>query len=152
DGPRSRRAGHVTARRALGHRPRAKPGRAGRTSMRKLLIPTLIALGAALPPQPATAVDFDPLATPPGCPILINPRMIQDMRQAAAKLNTSTHVPNDTTWVGYNPAYAGSNYWSIGVGHRFPPGNTSPVPDADTGYWDWDHPVHGDSLQGWWPV
>ncbi|HEY2954405.1 MAG TPA: FlgD immunoglobulin-like domain containing protein [Candidatus Eisenbacteria bacterium] len=81
------------------------------------------------------------------------------MRSRAVRLGASTHVPNDTTWVGYNPAYAGSNYWSVGVGHRFPPGTFGPAkgdipansPD-NTGYWDWDHPVHGDSLQGWWPV
>ena len=47
----------------------------------------------------------------------------------------------------------------IGVGTRRPPGTHGSaksdipvIPNSRTGYWDWDHPVHGDSLQGWWPV
>jgi hypothetical protein len=123
--------------------------------MRRFLILALLALGVASLTRQVQA-DFEELATPPGCPILINPRMNQELKQSAAQLRTSTHVPNDTTYVGFNPAYAGSNYWSIGVGHRWPRGVSGgvpvPVPDADTGYWDWDHPVHGDSLQGWWPM
>jgi hypothetical protein len=117
--------------------------------MKWILALTLIALGTA---SFAFADDGDVTPTPPGCPIRVNPRLTQELREQAARLGVSAHVPNDTTYVGYNPAYAGSNYWSIGVGHRRPPGDISPVPDADTGYWDWEHPVHGDSLQGWWPV
>jgi hypothetical protein len=117
--------------------------------MRRLFA-ILLALGAASA-APVSA-DFDDLASSPTCPILVNPRANQMLKQSAAHLGTSSHVPNDTIWVGFNPAYAGSNYWSIGVGHRRPPGNTSPVPNGDTGYWDWDHPVHGDSLMGWWPM
>ena len=123
--------------------------------MNRFLIPTLIALGAATLTRPVSA-DFEEQATPPGCPILINPRLTQEVRSQAAHLRMSSHVPNETTFVGFNPAYAGSNYWSIGVGHRWSRGVSGgapvPVPNADTGYWDWDHPVHGDSLQGWWPV
>ena len=83
------------------------------------------------------------------------------MKTRAARLGGSAFDPglNDTTFVGYNPAYAGSNYWSIGVGTRRPPGTHGSaksdipvIPNSRTGYWDWDHPVHGDSLQGWWPV
>src|SRR5215470_4970452 len=85
---------------------------------------------------------------------LMNASMAQEVKSRVARLGTSS-AGNDTTFVGYNPAYAGSNYWSIGVGDRHPrgtfgpsKGDIPPVPDADTGYWDWDHPVHGDSLQG----
>jgi len=70
---------------------------------------------------------------------LFNAAMAQEMKSRAARLGTSTH-PSDTTWVGYNPAYAGSNYWSIGVGHRWPrgtfgpsKGDIPPVPNDDTG-------------------
>src|SRR5262249_34490340 len=84
--------------------------------------------------------------------------MAMEMKSRAARLGTSS-VGNDTTYVGYNPAYAGSNYWSIGVGNHYPrgtfgpsKGDIPPVPNVDTGYWDWDHPGHGDSLQGWWPM
>jgi hypothetical protein len=92
-------------------------------------------------------------------PVHSNARMAQDLRSRGARLGAATHVPNDTTYVGFNPAYAASNYWSVGVGHRRPrgaygpgKGDIPPVPDDDTGYWDWEHPVHGDSLQGWWPI
>jgi hypothetical protein len=116
--------------------------------MKVFLTVALIALGAASLAKPATA---DLAGLDDSRPFLVNPRMQLELRSAAARPRTSTHVPNDTTWVGFNPAYAGSNYWSIGAGHRRPPGDTSPVPNDDTGYWDFDHPVHGDSLQGWWP-
>jgi hypothetical protein len=73
----------------------------------------------------------------------------------AARLGTSA-LTADTTWVGYNPAFATKtnnrgqvNYWSIGVGGNEPPAGSN---NARRGYWDWDNPIHGDSLQGWWPV
>ena len=117
--------------------------------MKRHLIASLLTAGAVLPARLALA-DFD--TEDRSRPVLVNPRVMQEMRAGATRLRTSTHTPNDTTYVGFNPAYAGSNYWSIGVGHRRPPGNASSVPDADMGYWDWDHPVHGDTLQGWWPA
>jgi hypothetical protein len=122
--------------------------------MRKLFVANLLIWLAA--PAPPALAEFGEAQDIPGK--LMNASMAQDMQSRAARLGTSTHA-NDTTWVGYNPAYAGSNYWSVGVGHRWPrgafgpgKGDIPPVPDDDTGYWDWDHPVHGDSLQGWWPV
>jgi hypothetical protein len=127
--------------------------------MKRLLIPTLVALVTSSLAGPASS-DFDDGAgsgEPAGK--LVNGRQAQELRSRAVRLGTSSHVPNDTTYVGYNPAYAGSNYWSVGVGHRRPrgafgpgKGDVAPVPADDTGYWDWDHPVHGDSLQGWWPA
>jgi hypothetical protein len=123
--------------------------------MRKLFVALLLVTGAAALAMPAFA-EIGSTADIPGK--LMNAQMAQELKSRAARLGTSTH-PNDTTWVGYNPGYAGSNYWSIGVGHRWPrgtfgpaKGDIVPVPNDDTGYWDWDHPVHGDSLQGWWPM
>src|SRR5262245_25940752 len=51
----------------------------------------------------------------------------------------------ETVWVGYSAPYAGSNYWSIGRGAARPGVDNN-------GLWSWDPPVHGDSLEGWWPV
>ena len=56
----------------------------------------------------------------------------------------------DTTFVGFNPAYASpSNPWQIGVGANMPFAGSN---NARRGYWDWDTPINGDSLQGWWPI
>jgi len=123
--------------------------------MSKHFVALLLALGVACVAMPALA-QLASTGDIPGK--LMNASMAQEMRSRAARLGTSTHT-NDTTWVGYNPAYAGSNYWSVGVGHRRPRGaygpskaDIPPVPDDDTGYWDWEDTVHGDSLQGWWPM
>ena len=123
--------------------------------MRSLNVATLV-LGALLLATPTWAELGGGATDTPG--LLMNAARAQEMKSRLPRLGTSTHA-NDTTWVGYNPGYAGSNYWSIGVGHRWPrgtfgpsKGDIPPVPNDDTGYWDWDHPVHGDSLQGWWPM
>ncbi len=51
----------------------------------------------------------------------------------------------DTLWVGHRAGQTG-NYWEVGVGPaRAGTGN-------DDGLWTFDSPVHGDSLQGWWPT
>ena len=66
-------------------------------------------------------------------------------------------------WVGYSPGPGVTNYWSIGAakGPAIQPGSPGgkPRPGPNTssqngtnGLWTFDHPVHGDSLQGWWPV
>src|SRR5438093_13543897 len=126
----------------------------GGSHMRKLFVALLLVLGAALLVMPAFAQDEFSAK-------LMNAKMAQEMKSRAARLGGSAVDPglNDTTYVGYNPAYAASNYWSIGVGTRRPPGthgslksDIPAIPTSRTGYWDWDHPVHGDSLQGWWPV
>jgi hypothetical protein len=76
---------------------------------------------------------------------LMNARMSHDLLSRAAKLGvSSTPSPNDTVCVGFNEAFAGSNYWSIGKGRPRLPYNRQ-------GIWAWEDPVHGDSLQGWWP-
>ena len=75
----------------------------------------------------------------------MNARMAQERASLASRLVTSG--PGDTTWVGYSPTAGAANYWSIGTGANRGYG-TNP---GDYGYWNWDNPVHGDSLQGWWP-
>lgn len=66
----------------------------------------------------------------------------------AAKLRGQ--ADGDTTYVGYNPAYAGpNNYWDVGVGAYRPFAGSN---NARRGYWDWDVVVKGDSMQGWWPI
>jgi hypothetical protein len=126
--------------------------------MRKLFVALLLVVGAAFLALPAFA-EFGLSSDTPGK--IMNAQTAEEMRSRASRLGTSDsgYNPTDTTWVGYNPAYAGSNYWSIGVGDRRPRGVTGntkadvlPVKDEDMGYWDWDHPVHGDTLQGWWPM
>src|SRR5262249_24734383 len=122
-----------------------------------LFVALLLVLGAAILAMPALAeLNGSGGSDIPGK--LYSPSMAMEMKSRAARLGTSS-VGNDTTYVGYNPAYAGINYWSIGVGNHYPrgrlgpsKGDIPPVPNVDTGYWDWDHPVHGDSLQGWWPM
>jgi flagellar hook capping protein FlgD len=122
--------------------------------MKKSFLSLLLILGAVFAAMPALAeLGGDPMPAR-----LFNAAMAQEAKSRASRLAASTH-DNDTTYVGYNPGYAGSNYWSVGVGHRWPrgtfgpsKGDIPPVPNDDTGYWDWDHPVHGDSLQGWWPM
>jgi hypothetical protein len=126
--------------------------------MRKLFVALLLVVGAAFLALPAFA-EYGLSSDTPGK--VMNAQIAEEMRSRASRLGTSDngYNPTDTTWVGYNPAYAGSNYWSIGVGDRRPNGVTGPnkadvlpVKDEDMGYWDWDNPVHGDTLQGWWPM
>ena len=77
---------------------------------------------------------------------LQNARISQELLSRASKLGvSSTPSPNDTVYVGYNAAFAGSNYWSVGKGHP-------KLPYNQMGMWTWEYRVHGDSLQGWWPM
>ena len=105
--------------------------------MRRLSISTTLALGMVTLVARASAElgGSDDLR-----PVLMNARIAEAKARRVSRPGTSSHVDNDTTWVGYNPAYAGSNYWSIGVGNRRPrgatgpgPGEVLPVPDADKG-------------------
>ena len=79
---------------------------------------------------------------------LLNAQMAKELRSRVAQTGASA-LSSDTTYVGYNSAFAGSNYWSIGIGGNEPVAGSN---TARQGYWDFDHPVHGDSLQGWWPI
>jgi len=41
------------------------------------------------------------------------------------------HRAGDTTWVGYSPTFAGSNYWSVGTGAN----RGLSTAAGDHGYW-----------------
>ena len=62
----------------------------------------------------------------------------------------SSQAPRDTVYVGYTPGKfnATNNWWSIGAGS----GAGFHAPPAQGGMWDFETPVNGDSLQGWWPI
>jgi len=76
----------------------------------------------------------------------LNNARLNSLRSAAVKQGVSgAAAVGDTTWVGYSTAAGVTNYWSVG------PGPNRPTPNT-TGVWNWDVPVHGDSLQGWWPI
>lgn len=77
---------------------------------------------------------------------LKSPRDLQMMRSAVSKLGTS--AVGDTTWIGYSTDPAVTNYWHVGPGPNRPLAPTYKT----TGLWQWDDIIHGDSLQGWWPV
>ncbi len=85
---------------------------------------------------------------------LVNSAMVQELRTRASRLGTAAGNA-DTTYVGYTPGApgaGGANYWSIYAGWGkdgyYRPTNGQP----HKGTWDWETPVHGDSLQGWWPL
>jgi hypothetical protein len=84
---------------------------------------------------------------------MVTTRMSQELQSRAARLGTSAGT-SDTTWVGYTPGFfnASNNYWSIYAGSG-KDGYRRPVNgQPDKGVWNFDAPVNGDSLQGWWPV
>src|SRR6058998_627936 len=122
----------------------------GGSHMRKLFAALLLVLGAALLVMPAFAQEDQGLK-------LVNAKLSQELSRAARPGGSSIDPGlNDTTYVGYNPAFAGSNYWSIGTGKRFPPpvfgtNSVGVITNDRRGFWDWDAAIHGDSLQGWWP-
>lgn len=121
--------------------------------MRKLFVALLLVVGTAALANLAFAEVSDEFGIGDFNGKVINAQMAKELHSRAARLGSSnTSNGNDTTFVGYNPAYAGSNYWSVGVGERHPRGATTPPANIARGYWDWENPVHGDSLQGWWPV
>jgi hypothetical protein len=107
--------------------------------MRKSFVATMLAVGAlATLATVAFAGSFDDFVS--------EGRKLSDL-QRAAKLRGQ--ADGDTTWVGYNPAFAGpNNPWQVGVGAYRPFAGSN---NARRGYWDFDAPVGGDSLQGWWP-
>jgi hypothetical protein len=110
--------------------------------MRKSFVATLLAVGALA--TLATGVFAQEDVFSDG---VVKARKLTDL-QRASKLRGQ--ADGDTTWVGYNPAFAGpGNPWQIGVGANMPFAGSN---NARRGYWDWDTPIGGDSLQGWWPM
>lgn len=108
--------------------------------MRKSFVATMLAFGAlATLATVAFAGSSDDFVS--------ESRRLSDL-QRAAKLRSL--ADGDTTWVGYNPAFASAdNPWEIGVGANRPFAGSN---NSRRGYWDFDTPVAGDSLQGWWPL
>jgi hypothetical protein len=83
---------------------------------------------------------------------MVTSRMAQELQSRAARLGSSAGT-SDTTWVGYTPGFQNNvnNYWSIYAGFG-KDGFKRPVNgQPDKGVWNFDAPVMGDSLQGWWP-
>src|SRR2546422_6134193 len=82
---------------------------------------------------------------------MVNAQMVRELASRGARLGTSTGA-SDTTFVGYTPGHFGDNYWSIwsGLGKDGFKRPINGVPDKGT--WDWEVALHGDSLQGWWPL
>ena len=119
--------------------------------MRKPLAILLSFALCALFPRLSSARPPDPFAPEDDVPHHYRPPIAVP---AGARLHTA--AAPETTWVGFNPDYASHtnsrgelNYWSVGVGANRPPAGSN---NARRGYWDWETPIHGDSLQGWWPM
>ena len=128
--------------------------------MRKSFFALLLFVGVAALTTSAFAE-----ATEDGMPLrLSTARMALEGRSRAAALGLSA-TAQDTIWVGYSAGPGVSNYWSIGAakgpavqssdnhnGGKPRPGPNTGTQGNTDGLWTFDHPVHGDSLQGWWPV
>lgn len=77
-----------------------------------------------------------------------------ELRSRALRLGTSTNPSDlDTTWIGYTPGHTADNYWSIWAGHGKQSYNQPKMSGVNTnGSWGFEETVHGDTLQGWWPM
>jgi FlgD Ig-like domain len=138
--------------------------------MRKTYVALLLLVGAvALTANAAFAqVGEDNIGSK-----LMNAKIAHDMHSRAANLGVSSNQAiNDTVYVGYSSQISASdpnNYWRVGaVGGGNPALNIAqPTPNGKPrphqsgpsgsqtntdGMWTWENPVHGDSLQGWWPI
>src|SRR2546422_4691534 len=141
--------------------------------MRRTLIALLLLLGAASAASPVWA--FDSMNDSERLK-LVNGKMAQE-RSSSSKLRTQTNPARaETVYVGYTPTQfipgwvennnpptnpgRNTNYWQIWAGYG--PELISPAKShtyhvayssgmAGSGaMWDWENPVKGDSLQGWW--
>ena len=140
--------------------------------MRRSLAPWLILWFAALATN-AFAQEWNGISDVRGVKRVSAQHAQILMHSRARKLGVSG-VVNDTVFIGYSsalsPGQLTNNYWSVGavggtvgtINGPVQPGTPSgkprpsqPVGGSQTGMngiWTWEHPVHGDSLQGWWPV
>jgi hypothetical protein len=131
--------------------------------MKKSLVALLLIVGAVASSANLASAALDDVGSAEGLK-LMNGQMAKELASRAARLGTSTggSPANDTLWVGYTPNAPGStggapaNYWSIHSGFgkdgyyrptQFPTGA-----NQHKGTWDFEGPVRGDSLQGWWPI
>lgn len=113
-------------------------------SVRSSILPTALIVSLAM--QTPARADLNPLledvSGKESCMQLMNAGFAGELNRRSAATSTSGVTP-DTLWIGFRPGHTG-NYWSIGAGPA------RPFADA-SGIWTFDDPVHGDSLQGWWP-
>jgi hypothetical protein len=112
----------------------------------KTLISAFLLACLAVPTAGAAVEDA------PETPVLRTGQRVTELRSWAARLATSSGN-TDTLWVGYTPsAVSSTNWWGVYAGFGkdgfYRPTNGVP----HQGVWDWEAPVHGDSLQGWWPI
>src|SRR5436309_7405359 len=148
----------------------------GGSQMRRTFVALLLLLGVAWSAYRIYASDL----TGGGAEglKLTNRQMAQEMRSRAARFGTQTNPAQaETVYVGYTPTQfipgwvennnpatnpgRNTNYWQIWAGYG--PELISPTKShtyhvayssgfAGSGaMWDWETPVKGDSLQGWWP-
>src|SRR5436190_1361073 len=85
--------------------------------------------------SPPASADGDNPYPDNNCARLFNADFIRRLQSPGARAAVAAAA--ESVWVGYSPAYAGSNYWSVGVGPNRPGAQVG-------GNWDWEHPVHGD--------
>jgi hypothetical protein len=117
----------------------------------RLLVSALLA-SLVLSPALAFAAIEDSGADAAQGLTLKNAELSQELRSRGARLGASSSN-TDTTWIGYTPsAVSSTNWWGVYAGFGkdgyYRPVNGIP----HRGVWDWEEPVHGDSLQGWWPL
>jgi hypothetical protein len=118
--------------------------------MRKSLVAALLVFGAIASSANLVLAAYYDDAGSEGLK-LVNGQMAQELRSRASRLGTSTGN-TDTLWVGYTPGHETDNYWSIWAGFG-KDGYYRPINGlAHKGVWDWEQPIHADSLQGWWPL
>src|SRR6059036_489793 len=144
--------------------------------MRRALLTLLLLAGVASSAPRAYAAE----SSLPGTAglKLMNGQMAQEMRSRSSRFGTQTNPAQaETVYVGYTPTQfipgwvennnpatnpgRNTNYWQIWAGYG--PELISPTKShtyhvayssgfAGSGaMWDWETPVKGDSLQGWWP-
>src|SRR5437867_4164623 len=146
------------------------------SQMRKSFIALLLLAGVAaanrVSASDVTGTDSERLK-------LVNGQMAQELRSHAARLGTQTNpVLAETVYVGYTPTQfipgwvennnpalnpgRNSNYWQIWSGygpelispaksHTYHVAYSGGIGVGSGAMWDWEVPVKGDSLQGWWP-
>ena len=121
--------------------------------MRKSLVALLLVIGAAASANLVLAATSEDVSSAEGLK-LMNAQMAKELTSRASRLGTSnTGTDADTVWVGYTPGQvSATNWWGVYAGYG-KDGYYRPINGVPhKGDWDFETPVHGDSLQGWWPL
>ena len=122
--------------------------------MRRSLVAALLVIGVAASSANLAVARVDDGFGDLGEKVIDRQYNLELLKSRAARLGTATSPQNtDTLWIGYTPGFAGpNNYWSIYSGFD-KDGFRRPVNgQPGKGIWDFEAPVQGDSLQGWWPI